>query len=69
MNRIMHNAKIIGSKPYSFCMTLGPRTKKMRPTLLDKNGGFIDYMSLTGNAKQRRQQQRKMIRELNQGAK
>ena len=65
MRRVKDNIFSISDGPFEFRMTIGPRTKRNRPSLYDNRGWFVDYLSLNGNSKQRRQQQRKLIRDLN----
>lgn len=66
MKRVQGNILAISDGPFKFQVTVGPWSGKHRPSLIDIKGSFVDYTSLSGNSKQRRQQRRKLIRELNQ---
>lgn len=66
MNRTLQNAKAVGIGPFTCKMEIAPWSKKLKAAVLDRFGWHTDYMSLNGNSKQRRQQRRKLIRELNQ---
>ena len=57
----------IGKKPFTIAQEV--RTWGMQTVLRDADGYYHGIVSLTGNAKQRRQQRRELLRQINAGVK
>ncbi|MCZ9636860.1 hypothetical protein [Pseudomonas putida] len=57
----------VGKKPFSIVQE--KRAWGMQPVLRDADGHYHGIVSLTGDAKQRRQQRRELLRQINSGVK